>query len=318
MLNRRRRSNEHPTSRKSRAPKQESAVEAPGAAQNAGGAPRGRASWKGLLQFRLVVVPVKAYPAVSTTDDFHFNQLHAGCGERIRYQKHCPVHGEVNNESIVRGYQYAPGQYVLVETSELEKLRPPKERGLVLEQFVDAERIDPVLFSGRSLYLFPEGLPAQRPYRVLAEALRCRGKWAVGRVTMSGHRHLVAVRPAGRLLAMHVLHNPQKVRAVSWLEAELGNGASSQEEQQLACTLIDSATAPVDWSQYRDDTAEKLSALIQAKIEHRQVVAPAEEPVEVPQLLDALKQSVAAAVGSDRTAKSKNGKRSLLSRWRSA
>ena len=135
---------------------------------------------------------------------------------------------------------------------------------------------------------------------------------------MSGHRHLVVVRPAGRLLAMHVLHDPQKVRAASWLEAELGNGASTQEEQQLACTLIDSATAPVDWSQYRDDTAEKLSALIQAKIEHRQVVAPAEEPVEVPQLLDALKQSVAAAVGSKGTATPKNGKRSLLGRWRSA
>ena len=159
MLNRRRRSNEQSTSQESSAPRQESAAEAPGTAQNAGGAPRGRASWTGLLQLSLVVVPVKAYPAVSTTESFHFNQLHAGCGERIRYQKHCPVHGEVNTESIVHGYQYTPGQYVLVEPSELEKLRPPKERGLVLEQFVDAERIEPVLFSGRSLYLFPEGFP---------------------------------------------------------------------------------------------------------------------------------------------------------------
>lgn len=170
-MNRRRRSNEQSTSQKSSAPKQEFAAEAPGAAQNAGGAPRGRASWTGLLQLSLVVVPVKAYPAVSTTESFHFNQLHAGCGGRIRHQKHCPVHGEVNTESIVRGYQHTPGQYVLVEPSELEKLRPSKERGLVLEQFVDAERIEPVLFSGRSLYLFPEGLPAQRLYRVLKQSV---------------------------------------------------------------------------------------------------------------------------------------------------
>ena len=58
MLNRRRRSNEQSTSQKPCALKQESAAEAPGTAQNAGGAPRGRASWTGLLQFRLVVVPV--------------------------------------------------------------------------------------------------------------------------------------------------------------------------------------------------------------------------------------------------------------------
>ena len=46
----------------------------------ASGPQRGRASWTGLLQISLVAVPVKAYPAVSTTETISFNQLHAGCG----------------------------------------------------------------------------------------------------------------------------------------------------------------------------------------------------------------------------------------------
>jgi len=59
-------------------------------------ASRGRSSWSGLLRISLVAVPVKAYPAVSSTSSSpHFHLLHAGCGQRIGYQKHCPCHGAV-------------------------------------------------------------------------------------------------------------------------------------------------------------------------------------------------------------------------------
>jgi DNA end-binding protein Ku len=265
-----------------------------------------------------VVVPVKAYPAVSTTETISFNQLHAHCGQRINYQKVCPVHGKVEAEAIVRGYQHAPDQYVVVETSELDSLRPAKDQSLVLEQCIDAGQIEPAFFSGRSLYLVPEGLPAQHPYLVLQEALQQRRKATLGRIVLSGHRHAVLVRPTGRLLSMHLLHDPAQVRSFSTLEASLREGAASQEEQQLAAMLIDSATATIDWSKYRDDTAEKLSALIEAKIAGRQWVVPAEEPVQVLQLLDALKQSVAAAEEKTNVAKAKPQKRPSLLRRRSA
>jgi DNA end-binding protein Ku len=117
---------------------------------------------------------------------------------------------------------------------------------------------------------------------------------------------------------MYLLHDPVQVRSSSTLEASVRDGAASPEEQQLAAMLIDSTTAAIDWSKYRDDTAEKLSALIEAKIAGRQWVAPAEEPVQVLQLLDALKQSVAAAGEKARRVKEKPQKQSLFSRRRSA
>jgi DNA end-binding protein Ku len=258
-------------------------------------APRGRASWSGLLRLSLVAVPIKAYPAVSTSETIRFNQLHADCGQRVRYEKHCPIHGKLDGPSIVRGYEYAPGQYVVVEPSELDRLRPAKDKALQLEQFVQADQIDPALFSGRSLYLFPHSLPAQRPFLVLAEAMRQRGCWAVGRVVLSGNRQLVVIRPVGRLLSMHVLHEPRQLRAASAWDLELGSGAAADEERQLACTLIDSASRPVDWSQFRDDTAEQLTALVEAKIAGQPLTPPTEQPDQVLHLLDALKQSVAAA-----------------------
>ena len=65
--------------------------------------PLGRASWSGFLRWSLVVVPVKAYPAVSSNETLSFNQLHADCGQRINYHKVCPLHGKVEAEAIVRG-----------------------------------------------------------------------------------------------------------------------------------------------------------------------------------------------------------------------
>jgi DNA end-binding protein Ku len=258
---------------------------------------RGRASWTGILQVSLVAVPVKAYPATSTTDTIRFNQLHAPCLQRIRYEKHCPIHGKVEAAEIVKGYPYAPDQYVVVEETELERLRPPKEKALLLEQFVEAGQVEPVMLSGRTLYLFPDGLAAQRPYLLLAEAMQVRVCCAVGRITMTGRRYGVVVRPRGRLLAMHVLHDPALVRPAATLEADLRDGASSPEELNLACTLIDSASGPLDWSRLRDDTPEKLAQLIEAKLEGREVAAAEEEPAQVLQLLDALKQSVTQAAG---------------------
>jgi DNA end-binding protein Ku len=248
------------------------------------------------LRISLVTVPVKAYPAVcSTSAAPHFHLLHAGCGQRIGYQKHCPCHGVVDAEAIVRGYEYAPGQHVVVEPEELDQLRPARDKALILEQFVTMSDIDPVFFAGRSLYLLPDGTAAQPAYGVLVDALRETGKGALGRVVLSGSRQLVLVRPAGKVLSMDVLHYPAQIRGPASWEADLMPSMATPAEQELAAELIALASASLDWSRYRDTTAEELTSLLQAKIAKQPPVVPPDEPVAVLQLLDALKQSVVAA-----------------------
>ena len=60
--------------------------------------------------------------------------------------------------------------------------------------------------------------------------------------------------------------------------------------------LIDAATKPIPWSDYRDDSAEQLRTLIQAKLEGRTLEAPVAEEIPILQLVDALKRSVAQAL----------------------
>jgi DNA end-binding protein Ku len=255
---------------------------------------RSRPSWSGLLRLSLVSVPVKAYPAVTSTATSPFHLLHAACGQRIRYAKNCPEHGSVASDAIVRGYEYAPDQFVVVEAEELNRLRPVKDRALILEQFLPVQEVAPTFFAGRSLYLYPDGPAAQHPYNVLVEALQQAGQGALGRVVLSNQRQLVLVRASSRLLILDVLHYPSQVRNVDSWEKDLPPSAATDSERQLAEQLIALASGPVDWGRYRDTSAEELAALVEAKRARQPAPTAAEEPT-VLRLLDALKQSVAAA-----------------------
>src|SRR3954462_3977380 len=117
-----------------------------------------RTSWKGFLRLSLVSVPVKAYSAAASGNGrIHLNQLHETCHSRIRYQKVCPLHGEVTSDEIVSGYEYAKGQYVVIDEDELDKLRTPAERAINIDKFVPFSTIDPLYFDGRAYYLLPDG-----------------------------------------------------------------------------------------------------------------------------------------------------------------
>ena len=260
------------------------------------GAARGRASWSGLLRLSLVAVPVQAYPAVVSAEETHLYQLHAGCGLRLRHEKHCPAHGKIDAGAVARGYAYAPGRYVALDEADLAQLRPARDQALVLEHFLDPAQLDPALFSGRTLYLVPDGPAAQHPYRVLAQAMRQHARWGVGRVVLGGHRHVALVRPAGRVLACHVLHHPGQVRPAAACEAWLRDGPVGADEARLAGQLVEAAgTQALPWAAYRDDTAERLAALAEAKLRGRPLPAATPEEPPLLDLLDALRRSVAEA-----------------------
>ena len=272
---------------------------------------RGRPSWSGLLRLSLLAVPIKAYPVHNSSASIPFHQLHADCGQRIRYHKHCPLHGPIDAADIARGYEYAPEQHVVVAPEELDQVRPAKDKALLLEQFLPRQHIDPALFAGRSLYLLPDGIAARHPYGVVAEALQRQDKWALGRVVLSSHRQLVLVRPWSRLLVLDVLHYPAEIRpAPAWQTEPCGSTAIA-EESRLVDLLIDAASTPVDWSKYRDVNAEELLALVEAKVAGRPLAAPTQEPLAMLHLLDALKQSVAAAQQPSAASKASSRKNPL-------
>ena len=80
-----------------------------------------RATWKGSLHVSLLSVRVKAYASSTRQQQtVQLHQLHGECRQRIRYQKVCPVHGPVESDQIVMGYEHAPEQHIPIDLNELD------------------------------------------------------------------------------------------------------------------------------------------------------------------------------------------------------
>ena len=106
---------------------------------------------------------------------------------------------------------------------------------------------------------------------------------------------LAEVLPRERLLALHVLHYPAQLRSSAALEGDIRSATIPEAESQLAGVLLDACSQAVAWSDYRDDSAEQLAALIDAKLQGRPPAPEAAHERPILSLLEALKQSVAAA-----------------------
>src|SRR5262249_52109002 len=248
-----------------------------------------RSCRRGISNSCRLAPPPRPYPAVRTRDVPSGHLLHADCGQRLRYAKHCPVHGPVDAAAIVRGYEYGPGQHVVVEPDELDQLRPAQDKALRLERFLAPAQLDPLLFAGRSLYLVPDGPAAEPAYGVLRMALAQRERWALGRMVLGGHRQVVLVRPASTTLVLHVLHYPEQVRVCPQTVWPLAKEPA--EELRLAGMLIEAAGGKVDWMEYLDQSAQDVKALIEAKLAGPPV-ATREKPRAILSLLEALQQSL--------------------------
>lgn len=256
-----------------------------------------RASWSGHLRLSLVSVPVKGYPATNASARISLNQLHATCHSRIKYQKVCPIHGEVPKEEIVSGYEYAKDQYVIVEPGELDQLRTESDRAVAIDAVVPAAKLSPLYFSDKTYYLAPDGKVAEKPFVLIHHCLEADKLCAIARVTLFGREELVAVRAVDQVLAMTTLKYESQVVRPEEVPAPNSESDLNKKEVELTKTLLKTFLKPkIDLGEYTDLYQERLKALIEAKVEGKELVTPPEaEQPQVINLMDALRKSVASA-----------------------
>ncbi|MBM4070195.1 MAG: Ku protein [Planctomycetes bacterium] len=254
-----------------------------------------RSSWKGFLRLSLVSIPVKAYTATSSGAEIHLNQIHVDCHSRIKYQKVCPIHGELSSDAIVSGYEFAKGQFVVIDPDELDKLRTESDKAIQIDSFIAPSSLDPAYFNGRTYYLLPDGPIGQKPYALLHQGMKELERVAIAQVVMHGKEQVVMVRPLDKLLAMSMLSFDSQVVKPTSFEEDAPTQEVSDAELDLVKMLIKGQTPKTfDFAKYQDVYTQKLTQLIEAKVEGKEIVSPpAHEEAQVINLMDALKQSVA-------------------------
>jgi DNA end-binding protein Ku len=252
-------------------------------------------SWKGFLKLSLVSVPVAAISANESTARPQLNQLHEPCNSRIKYQKTCPIHGEVPKDEIVSAYEYAKGQYVVIDKQELAQLRGEREREITIDAVVKPASVDPLFITERSYFLLPDGKVALKPYALLRECMEQDGLEAVGHGVLFGREELVLLRPADDVMTLTALKYDAEVRDPEELNPPAAPELA-KEEVALTRTLLESFTRDdFDLGDFTDRYADDFAKLIEAKIQGKEVVRPpAAEPPPVINLMDALKKSLAA------------------------
>lgn len=257
--------------------------------------------WSGNISFGLVTVPVKLVTAVRSKD-VRFNQLEEGTGARIRYRRVSEASGEeVPNERIQKGYEIASGQYVVVDQEELEKLTPKASHTIDIQDFVDLEQIDPLYFE-QPYYLVPDRA-AEKPYRLLIDAMTDLQKVAVGKIVLRAKEHLVAIRPLDGALCIETMRHADEVIPIETIE-EIPRGddiAPSQKELDMARQLIEALSGEFEPEKYHDAYREQLLEIIEKKAAGEEIVAEplVEEPAKVVDLMAALEASLARAGKGD-------------------
>ena len=143
-----------------------------------------RAIWKGHIQFSLVTIPVRIYNAIDTGQTISFNLLSKEGHNPVSYEKKDKVTGQpLRSEEIVKGYQYEPGQYVIVEQTDLDKVKLKSEKVIEIEGFVNTQEVHPTLFEA-PYFIGPDGDLAAKTYGLLKEVLKESGKVGVGKVVL--------------------------------------------------------------------------------------------------------------------------------------
>ncbi len=262
------------------------------------------ASWKGFLKLSLVSVPVKAYTATATGGEITLHQLHAKTHARIQYKKFAPEVGEVSSDEIVRGYEYDQGQYVIIDEEEIDKLRTENDKSIRIEGFIKPDALSSIYMGGKTYYLTPDGPVGQKPYNLLMEGMAENGVCGIAEIVISQKEQVVLIQPVDGILAMTVLNRMDEVKPASSFKDEIKETDATEAEKSLADTLIKaSIITEFDFSRYKDVYKDKLTKLIQMKIEGKEViqVRDPEEP-KIINLMEALKRSVEEAQAASATA----------------
>ena len=269
-----------------------------------------RTIWNGSLSFGLVNIPVGLALATSPkarASDVSFRQLHRECLTPIRQKRWCPVHDrEVGPDEIVKGWEVAKGEFVVVEDADLEAIQLADDsRAIDITRFVPIDQVDPVYFD-RTYYLAPSNTVAQRrPYVLLLEALKNTGMAAVGRFVLRGSETFCLIRPRGEALALETLFLAEDVRSQAEIEEAVGDTEVRDAELDLARQVIDSLVADFEPTELQSVYRSNLRELLEAKLAGQEIATP--EPVEteapVIDLMEALRASVAQAAKKTSTPK---------------
>jgi DNA end-binding protein Ku len=235
--------------------------------------------WRGAIQFGLVTIPVKLYLATESKYGINFHMLHEKDLSRIQMKIFCPQDEKVISRSeTVKGYEWAPDQYVVITDEDLEKVPLKTVRAIEIEQFTkpDDENGN-VRFVKQAYYVEPDKV-GRKAFYLLRQVLQDEELTAICKVVIKDREALAALDPFDNTMLLTTLHWPDEIRATKELDLPDTDYDFKPAELQMARQLVSAMTGEFKPERYKDEYREALMKVIDSKVEGKQLVEP--EPVE--------------------------------------
>jgi DNA end-binding protein Ku len=224
-----------------------------------------------------------------------FRTLHRECGTPIKQKRWCPHHErEVEADELVKGWEVAKGEFVIVEEADLESVALQRSQSIDILRFVALEDVDPMYFD-KTYYLAPSSAEAaKRPYVLLLRAMQDTGMAAVGKFVLWGKENLCLIRAQGDTLALQTLFFHDDVRSKAEIEESVESIELKKPELDLAGQVIQSLVGEWNPEDFENEYRRDLKAMLDAKLAGETPTRPEPAPeVPVIDLMEALRQSVA-------------------------
>lgn len=259
-----------------------------------------RVIWKGSISFGLVQVPISLYSA-EARNELKLSMLDQRDLSPVGYKRINKSTGEdVPWGSIVKGYEYEKGDYVLLGEEDFRKANLEATQTVQILDFVDAAEI-PLTYFDCPYYLEPDKR-GKKGYALLRETLSRTGKAGIARVVLHTREHLAALVPQGDMLVLNLLRFHDELRdpaEFSVPSGDLEELGVSPKELDMAQRLVESMVEPWEperyHDQYRDDLLERIEEKIRTGQTHEIEKPPKEKGrprAEVIDLMSQLKRSV--------------------------
>jgi len=253
-----------------------------------------RAYWKGYLKLSLVACPIALYPASSSAERVSFNRINKKTGNRLKQQMVDAESGEpVDKDDIGRGYEYAKGQYILVDDGEMEKIRIESTHTVDIDSFVPRAEIDD-RYLDSPYYIAPTDQVGQEAFTVIREAMQDKKMVGLARIVLTRREHMVMLEPFAKGLLATTLRYPYELRDHADYFDDIPELKLPAEMKKLAAHIVDSKTAHFTPEKFEDRYEKALIELLKKK-QAGMPIPTVEEEAATPRvinLMDALKASI--------------------------
>jgi DNA end-binding protein Ku len=200
----------------------------------------------------------------------------------------------VPKEEQAKGYEIAPGEYVMLEAEEVASAVPQSDKTLTVNAFIETDEIDDVFFD-KPYFLAPDGKQGAEAYALIREGMRDSGVAALAQTVLFRRLRTLLIRPFEQGLIATTLHFDYEIRSAQEAFADIPSIRIEGEMLKLAEHIIDTKRGEFDPRSFEDRYDKALAELVRAKLEGRAVAVPKPKPTaKVIDLMEALRKSAQA------------------------